>query len=108
MYSMRCLIMTVAVALLASAAMAEERRRGFFDVYGGAVGLPESDVPGWRFADVTETIGARAGVSINDTWTVALRTWYFQSDARERQSSASDLTVLGLSVELLGRWQLDR
>jgi outer membrane protein with beta-barrel domain len=101
-------LVTLGLTLLASAAMAEERTNGFFDVYAGLAVLPESDVPDWTFADVLPTLGARAGISFNDTWAVALRTWYFQSDAKEEQTTASDLAVLGLSLELLGRWQLDR
>lgn len=88
-------------------AAAEGRERGFVDLYGGVVGLDESDTPHWRFADVTSTVGARAGVWLADTWALTLRTWYFQTDAKQEQSSPSDLAFLGLSLEILARWRLD-
>jgi hypothetical protein len=104
----RCVVVMFAVALMSNVAMADEHRNGFFDLYGGLTGLLESDVPGWTFEDLTPTVGARAGIRVNNTWGVAVRTWYFQADVKERDSSPSDLAVLGISLELLGRWQLDR
>lgn len=102
------ILITSAIVLMANVAIAEEPGRGFFDVYGGPAGLLESDVPGWKFADVTATVGARAGIWITDTWAVTFRGWYFQTDAKQRESSPSDLAFLGMSLELLGRWQFDR
>jgi hypothetical protein len=106
---MRLIALTWTIIVLAtSIAMADERRSGFFDIYGGPTVLLESDVPGWKFADVKTTAGARTGLWINDNWAVTLRVWYFQTDAKQRESSPSDLAFIGLSLELLGRWQLDR
>lgn len=104
---MRALMVAAVVLLGASIAAAEERPRGFFDLYGGPTGLVESDVPGWKFADVTATVGGRTGLWLNEHWAVTVRAWYFQTDAKQRESSPSDLAFLGVSLELLGRWQLD-
>jgi hypothetical protein len=95
------------VLMWTGAAAAGERERGFVDLYGGIVGLDESDVPDWRFADVTPVVGGRVGVWLADTWALTLRTWYFQSDAKQEQISPSDLAFLGLSLEILARWRLD-
>lgn len=102
------ILITLSIVLMASVAVANEREWGFFDVYGGPAGLLESDVPDWKFGHVATTVGARAGVWITDTWAVTFRGWYFQTDATQRESSPSDLAFLGMSLELLGRWQLDR
>jgi hypothetical protein len=103
-------MLVVAVVLLgATIAVADEPKTGFFDLYGGLISLPESDIPDWKFAsDVRATVGARTGMWLNEHWAVTLRGWHFQTDAKQRESSPSDLAFLGVSLELLGRWQLDR
>jgi hypothetical protein len=85
---------------------AQTPERGFLDLYFGAVGLLESDVPEWTFADAHVTGGARAGVWIRENWAITFRTWYFQTDAKQLRVSPSDLSYLGLSLELLARWRL--
>ena len=99
----------VGLVLLTSAfAVAADRQRGFVDVYGGGLYLFESDVPGSTFENPGGTIGGRIGVWVNDNWGVALRAWYFQTDASlARSTSESDLVFLGLSVEVVGRWPID-
>ncbi len=93
--------------LTVTPAMAEERERGFVDLYGGGLRLVESDVPDWQFRDTVGTAGARIGVWLAEPWGLTFRTWYFQSDAREEPSGLpSDLAFLGLSLELLARWRL--
>jgi outer membrane protein with beta-barrel domain len=96
------------VLLTSGVAVAAEVERGFFDVYGGVMGLFESDVPGSKFADSSPTLGGRIGVWIGDSWGLTLRTWYFQTDAKLATStSPSDLAFLGVSVEVVARWPLD-
>ena len=86
---------------------AQGQERGFVDLYGGATRLFEADVPTWQFADNTPVVGARVGVWLGQNWGVTLRTWYFQTDAKEEAGlSPSDLAFLGVSLELLGRWSL--
>ena len=102
------LLVVASITLLAAnIARAEERKTGFFDLYGGPSGLLEADVPDWKFAAQSATGGARAGLWINDKWAVTLRTWYVETDAKQRQSSPSDLALLGVSLELLGKWQVN-
>lgn len=97
------------VLLATTGAVAAERERGFVDVYGGVTGLFESDVPDATFEDVSPLVGARVGVWLGERWGLSLRTWYFQTDARLRTStSASDLAFLGVSLEAIARWPLDR
>jgi len=100
------LVVILNVASSTGVAAAEERRTGFFDLYGGPTGLLESDVPHWKFADVTASVGARAGLWFHEHWAVSFRTWYFQTDVKQRETSPSDLAFLGLSFEILGRWPL--
>jgi len=89
------------------AAAGETQEHGFVDFYGGGVRLFEADVPGSSFADVTPTVGTRAGVWLGPNWGLTFRVWYFQTDAKLLGSSSpSDLAFLGLSLELLARWQL--
>jgi hypothetical protein len=86
---------------------AQGQERGFVDLYGGATRLFEADVPTWQLADTSPVVGARFGVWLGQNWAVTLRTWYFQTDAREEGGlSPSDLAFLGVSLELLGRWPL--
>lgn len=106
---MRLSVVTfVVVMLTAGSAVAQERERGFADVYYGMTKLFESDVSNWLFEDERGVAGLRAGMWLNDINTVALtlRTWYFQTDAKEQRSGPSDLAFLGVSLELLMRWPL--
>lgn len=106
---MRLSVVTfVVVMLTAGSAVAQERERGFVDLYYGMTKLFESDVSNWKFEDERGVAGLRAGMWINDTNTMALtlRTWYFQTDAKEQRSGPSDLAFLGVSLELLMRWKL--
>lgn len=102
-----CLVGLLVVLVVVGVAAAEERERGFLDVYGGVMGMLESDVPEWKFFDSSPVIGGRVGVWIGNNWGVTLRTWYFQTDAKERAASPSDLAFLGVSLEVLARWRLD-
>lgn len=100
------LLSVVAAGLLAPVE-AQGQERGFVDLYGGATRLFEADVPTWQFADTAPVIGARVGVWLGQNWGMTLRTWYFQTDAKEEGGlSPSDLAFLGVSLELLGRWSL--
>ena len=106
---MRLSVVTfVVVMLTAGIAAAEERERGFADVYYGMTKLFESDVSNWTFEDERGVTGLRAGLWLNDASTLALtlRTWYVQTDAKEQRSGPSDLAFLGVSLELLMRWKL--
>jgi hypothetical protein len=87
---------------------AQDVERGFVDLYLGITKLFESDVPTWKFADDARALGgARFGVWLGQNWGVTLRAWYLQTDAKEADSlSPSDLALLGISLELLGRWPL--
>jgi hypothetical protein len=97
------------VALLFSVSIgpAAAADRGFFDVYGGALHMLESDVPDWRFEASSTTAGARVGIHLAPSWALTFRSWYFDSDAKQRGTSPSDLGFLGLSFELLAKWRLD-
>jgi hypothetical protein len=106
---MRLSVVTfVVVMLTAASAVAQEPERGFFDLYYGMTKLFESDVTNWKFEDERGVAGLRAGMWLNDTNTLALtlRTWYFQTDAKEQRSGPSDLAFLGVSLELLMRWKM--
>ena len=82
------------VLLMSTVAVAADRERGFFDVYGGGLYLFESDIRGSTFADDGGTLGGRIGVWVNDNWGVALRAWYFQTDANVlTRGSPSDLAL---------------
>ncbi|HXH83694.1 MAG TPA: outer membrane beta-barrel protein [Candidatus Tectomicrobia bacterium] len=104
----RLVVALLAIALVAAPAAAQEREHGFADLYGGVAGLLESDVRAWDFADASTTVGGRLGVWLGERWGLAFRTWYFQTDAKERVgASPSDLAFLGLALELFARWPLD-
>jgi hypothetical protein len=98
----------IAVPLLPHTAPAQERERGFIDFYLGTTSLFESDVPTWTFADSIKVVGgSRFGFWLGQNWGLTFRAWYFQSDAKEKGGlSPSDLSFLGMSLELLGRWRL--
>jgi hypothetical protein len=104
---MRWTVAVLLVVVCTGVAAAETRERGFIDLYGGAVRLWESDVPDWKFEDLTPSVGARAGIWLGDHWALTLRTWYYQTDAKQEVTSPSDLAFLGISLELLARWRLD-
>jgi hypothetical protein len=95
----------LAAAVVVSGAQAAEPERFFIDLYGGVARVEDSDVPDWYFADTVGTVGARAGWWIGTDWGVALRTWFFQSDAKQESLTASDLALLGFSVEAMARWR---
>lgn len=93
------------VLLGTTGAMAQEADRAFVDLYGGVTALFESDVPDWSFNDVVRTIGGRAGVWIRPNFGLALRMWWFQTNAKQANVSPSDLASLGFSLEMMGRWR---
>ena len=42
---------------------------------------------------------------LGQNWGLTLRTWYFQTDAKEEGDlSGSDLSFVGVALELLARW----
>jgi hypothetical protein len=101
------LIGLAVVVLWSGVAAAEERERGFIDLYGGLARVLESDAPGWQFSDLTNMVGVRAGVWIGPNWGLALRLWYQESDAKQFQIPASDLATLAGSLEVHARWRFD-
>ena len=104
---MRLSVVTLVIVMLtAGTAVAQERERGFVDLYGGGTQLFESDVPGWKFTDSQFTAGLRGGMWINDNVALTLRTWYFKTDLEDQLSSPGDLAFVGVSLELLMRWKL--
>ena len=94
------------VFLLAGCALSPVHagEQGFVDLYGGVAGLPESDVPGFRYADLTEVVGARVGLWLGPSWALTFRGWYHQTDVLDERGPEPDLAVLGGSLELMARW----
>ena len=102
------LCITFIVSVCPCPASAQDRERGFVDLYLGGTHLSESDVPTWTFNDAVPVGGARFGFWLGQNWGLTFRAWHFQTDAKEDGSlSPSDLAFLGLSLELLGRWPLN-
>ena len=100
------LVVAAGAPMWPTEAAAERPEQVFFDVYGGFLHLFESDVPDWKLEDHSATVGGRVGVWIDRNWGLTFRTWYFQTDAKLDNASASDLAFLGLSLELIGRWSV--
>jgi hypothetical protein len=83
----------------------EDRERGFADLYFGGTHLFKSDVPTWEFNDTESVVGGRVGFWLGQHWGLTFRAWYFQTDAKEEGSlSGSDLSFVGMALELLARW----
>jgi hypothetical protein len=106
-FALLAFVVSGAASVWPAEGAAAQPERGFFDLYGGYLYLYESDVPGWKIENDSPTVGGRVGVWIGTNWGLAFRTWYFQTDAKLRDASPSDLAFLGLSLELMGRWVIN-
>jgi outer membrane protein with beta-barrel domain len=92
-------------SLLPSDASAQDQGRGFVDLYFGGSHFFKSDVPTWDFDDTEPIVGGRLGFWLGQNLGLTLRTWYLQTDAKEEGGlSGSDLSFVGVALELLARW----
>ena len=86
---------------------AQDQGHGFADLYFGGTHLFKSDVPTWEFNDTEPVVGGRVGFWLGQHWGLTFRAWCFQTDAKEEGSlSGSDLSFVGMALELLARWPL--